>query len=80
MFSLWFNLQKMCQIAIKSAFKQIEKVEDSDLALSFEDKMRSKVKILSEIKQVMFLKNHSDENAMNGSKFCCQNSNFCIGE
>ena len=50
----------MCEIAIKSAFKQMEKVEDSDLAHSFEEKMGSKVKILSEIKQAMFLKNYSD--------------------
>ena len=70
----------MCEIAIKSAFKQIEKVEDSDLAHSFEEKMGSKVKILSEIKQAMFLKNYSDKFVMNGSKFWCQNSNFCIEE
>ena len=69
----------MCEIANQPSNKS-EKVEDSDLAHSFEEKMGSKVKILSEIKQAMFLKNHSDEFATNGSKFWSQNSNFCIGE
>ena len=46
-----------------------EKPGDSDLAHSFEDKMGSKVKILSEIKEVMFLKNHSSEFARTVQNF-----------
>ena len=49
------NLRNRYQTSLQT------KIEDSDLAHSFEEKMRSKVKILSEIKQATVLKYHSDE-------------------